>query len=160
MCKHKMNQNKNKRSLMPCHKKWILFHIIICFGIIMGCTSTKPDPSSDDTMKEKSPAMMHHKTLAPGTVEITAKPIRYTENERRYHCTIQIETIHGYGSATPVLSAGKTLEASLSKSYLQKQNRHIEDLHNSQTLRLILSVHEAKAMGSASVRWEIIQFFQ
>ena len=109
-------------------KSKILPHLLLTALLIIvligcPCSSTKIGAEVDTveiipTTSTIPPPPHSSRSYAPNTALVTASVLTHEEHEKDYACTVQIEKVHGYGSATPVIPKGEEVDIQIPKNLL------------------------------------------
>jgi len=95
--------------------------------------------------------------MAPGTVQVLAIVVDWTEREKDHLCTFRIEKTYEYGSATPPLPSGSEVSVEVSKFLFEKSEYLASDLlKKGNIVRATLRFQEPRSTANDAISWRAV----
>ena len=131
----------------------LIFAAIFLFLNIQCCTT-----KSEKTISGKNLGIKNHSPvpLPHSTAEITGTLLKLLENENITEGIFRIDTVHGYGPATPPIGVGSQLVLKFDRSLLENKEKTLSEIFQlDRKYKLtIRSLYESYNRGKS---WKIIK---
>ncbi len=140
----------------------LLVLLLIIFSLILfSCASSINEKSKSTVSSQKE--IMHptpSQSIPPGTANVSAAILTCEKKKDYFSCSFRIITVHGYGSATPLLPPGSEIIIEIVKINFKERNPPLsQTLQPGNILKMSLSYNQALSRKNSISSWQAIHIY-